>query len=453
MHDEGKNKFSDLKSVRVKRLRPRYTLKKYKLTLRGSSRKKFKPALAAVCLVAIFLFISTSDYFQAARLLFSLGHQKILIGFQNSAELRPTGGFWGSFGILKIDKNIFDSTLYFETNPYKKDNPLLTKSNEPLPGPLLETYPDRPQSFVNANWQTDFPEAAKSLEWFLSEGWNEKVDGTIAVSSLLLIDLLKEIGPIEVDSTTINSENFTQIMSQKIDTEYWQSEENIQANEPKTILKNMAPKIIEKSKNLGFIRLTKFISRQIQQGRLLAYFSDNSKEAIVKKIGFSGETLHSSKDYLQINNANLNGGKSSLNVKQSIHYIVKAGETNPIATIQINREMNNDWPNILNRNYTRIITPLGSKLISASIDSDDIAQNIMIAQENSHTSFGFWFSTSPGTSKTLTISYQLPFDNDMLNNYELIYQKQAGTLSEKLTVNLLGGEIFSSEINQNSISI
>jgi hypothetical protein len=453
MHEEGKNKFRDLKSVRVKRLHPHYNSRRYRLVLKNNPYKKIKLIALIVSLLALVFFISDSSYFQACRLLFSLRNQKVLVGFQNSAELRPTGGFWGSFGILKIGQNISQSTLYFETNPYKKDNPLLLKSSEPMPEPLRQTYANRPQSFVNANWQADFPEAAKSLEWFLAEGWNEQVNGTVAISSLLLIDLLKEIGPIEVDGIQVNSENFTQTMSQKIDTEYWLSSENIKANEPKTILKNMAPEIMKKAKSLGIIKLSKFISEEIKQGRILAYFSNRHQEEVAKRLGISGEMLTSSKDYLQINNANLNGGKSSLNVRQSALYSITPAVAGPVATLIITREMNNNWPNILNRNYTRIFTPLGTKLISANLSGKDITSEIETNQENAHTSFGLWFSTSPGNKEILTITYQLPFNNDLLKKYRLIYQKQPGTLPEDLTVNLKGGDIYSSEINQVLTSI
>jgi len=205
-------------------------------------------------IIAIFLTylsVSQSKIYQIALLAEKTKNQSILIGFQNSAELRPTGGFWGSFAVLDARSNIFDSTIYFDTNPYKQDNKLLKESAVKLPGPMKQYWKDRPQSFVNANWPASFPESAKTLQWYFGQGWGDKsVSAVVALSSLSLIDLLKIIGPVNLtDGTEVNSTNFTQIMSEKIDSEYWLDEKNKSINEPKTIIKELFPKIIDKTKN------------------------------------------------------------------------------------------------------------------------------------------------------------------------------------------------------------
>jgi len=449
MFSEGKNyKVNDLKPIKVKKIKPAYRLSNHKLIIRPKKKAWLGLSLAILVVFVLCALVYNSFFFRVLALAYSLKGQNILIGFQNSAELRPTGGFWGSFGILKVKDKITNSELVFETNPYKKDNPLLLKSSEALPKPMSETYPGRNQSFVNANWQVDFPKTAKDLEWFLSEGWGEQVNGTIAISSLAIIDLLKETGPIKVDDIEVTSENFTQIMSEKIDKEYWQNPDNKVINEPKTILKDLSPILLKKAKSLGYYRLYKFSLFQAKQGRILAFFSNQRQEKLVKKIGISGENKSYNLDYLQVSNANLNGGKSSLNVTQSINYEVKKSETKPLAKLTITRKLNDNWPNILNRNYTRVFVPLGSEILSANIDGKDITESTDISQEEALTCFGTWFSVSPGDQSVLTYEYFLPFDNENLKKYNLIYQKQPGTLADELKITLGGGELFNSVFKQ-----
>jgi len=397
--------------------------------------------------------LSQTYFFQLTRLASSLHQQTLLVGFQNSAELRPTGGFWGSFALWNIKKNLGESELIFETNPYKADNELLKESAEELPAPMKETWPTRPQSFVNANWALDFPEAAKTLEWYFGQGWGEKTDAVVGVSSLAMIDLLKITGPITTsDGTQISADNFTETMSQKIDTEYWQMGENAVENEPKTILKELAPQIIAKVKKAPKLQLYRFFIAQLKQGRILLFFNNPRQNKIAEKIATTGQLAPTKVDFLMLNNANLNGGKTSLNVDQKINYEVKETEGS-IAHLEITRTHRNLWPGILNRNYTRVAVPLGSKLVSATLDGEDIAQSVQTSDESGKTTFGFWFSVSPGEEKTAILEYELPFQLQNQHTYDLIVQKQPGTNPDELKVTVFGKTLFQGVNNLSTLNL
>jgi hypothetical protein len=164
-------------------------------------------------------------------------------------------------------------------------------------------------------------------------------------------------------------------------------------------------------------------------------------QKIARELGLSGETKSASMDYLSINNANLNGGKSSLNVDQTITYTINKGEKKLMADLAVHRKCSDGWPDILNRNYTRVVVPLGSRLIGAYLNDEDITGSINTEQENSKTVFGTWFSVAPGESKTLRLFYELPFEKTALTDYNLICQKQPGTLPDSLEINVDGKQI------------
>lgn len=418
--------------------------------------KTFYIAALGILILVFFasLFTGTKTY-NILRLIISLRSENILVGFQNSAELRPTGGFWGSFAYLRIGRNLTDSTLYFETNPYKKDNPLLKETNVPLPRPMAETWPDRPQSFVNANWPFDFPTAAKTIEWYLGQGWELDSDAVIGISSLSIIDLLKLTGPIEMPNNEIlTSENFTEFMSKKIDVEYWQNPQNLKINEPKTLLLETAPRIIEKAKQLSKYQLYRFMLQQMEKGHVLAYFNAQDQQRLAEKIGISGSSLPYKSDYLSINNANLNGNKSSLNVSQTIKYSNKVEEAQILSNVEIIRNhLAGRWPeDAPNRNYTRVIVPLGSKIKSAFLGGQDITNQVETNEEMDKTTFGFWFITAPGETKSASLTYDLPIKKERIDNYQLIYQKQPGTNADWVEINTLGQKLFEG-INEKSVLI
>lgn len=402
----------------------------------------------AVASIAIF----TSREYALLRFAGALKNESILIGLQNSAELRPTGGFWGSFLIWEIKNNFRDSQILFETNPYKKNNPLMEEAVVESPKPIKETWPDMPLSFVNANWSYDFPEAAKTISWYFGQGWDRPNNGVVAISSLAMIDLLRLTGPVEAgDGTQISADNFTQILSQKIDTEYWQNPQNIEVNEPKTILKDIAPQIISKAKKISKLKMYKYAKEQMKKGRVICYFPDPKKEKFCEKLGISGKVEPYSVDYLSVNNTNLNGGKSSLNISQSISYEVSRADNQNIGALEIKRTCEKDkWPNIVNRNYTRVITPLGSKILSATLADKDITNDIGANEEFGRTTFGFWFSVAPGETIEAKIKYLLPYNISSNDSYNLVVQKQPGTLPDNIEVKFFDRAIFKGE---NDISV
>lgn len=156
-----------------------------------------------------------------------------------------------------------------------------------------------------------------------------------------------------------------------------------------------------------------------------------------------GRTLDYGTDYLSINNANLNGGKTSIKIDQSISYQVKKEDDKILATVNIIRA----YPQIdtgVNRNYTRVIAPLGSKPISALQDNEKIELDVL--DEYGKTTFGFWSTVGSGENKSSSLTYELPFTN--IDSYSLIYQKQLGTMPDQLEIELFGRKIFDSKIDQ-----
>ena len=448
--------FRIIRSHKVKvypaKSRTNQKIKIYKPNLLLKQKRLFQILLIIIfCIATLSVILLQSRIFKLFRLAYDIKNESIILGFQNSSELRPSGGFWGSFAILNVKENLSQSEILFETNPYKNDNPLLKTSTTELPKPMKESWSDRPQSFVNANWALDFGEAGKTLEYYFGQGWNQSTDGVVGISSLALIDLLRLTGPITTnDGTQISADNFTEVMSQKIDTEYWQSEENKITNEPKTIVKDIAPEIIARVKKLPKLRIYEFVLGQMEKGRIIAYFNDNKKQNIAEDLGFSGRLLPYNKDYLSINNANLNGGKSSLNINQTIKYSISKDNDKPIAHVEVTRTYpDHSWPDILNRNYTRVVAPLGSKFISAKLDGIDASSEVETLDESGRTTFGFWFSVGPTESKTVILEYELPFSLNSSRNYGLVLQKQPGTLADQIDISAFGKNLFSGLFDQN----
>jgi len=126
--------------------------------------------------------------------------------------------------------------------------------------------------------------------------------------------------------------------------------------------------------------------------------------------------------------------KSSLNVKQNILLKVKVQDDgNILNTLSITRlhQGTGAWPDGINQNYTRVLLPKGSVLVSKQgIDTVDFYEEL------DKTIFGFWTTVAPQESKTFQISYLLPFK--IGPKYNLLIQKQPGALADQFNFILEG---------------
>ena len=88
------------------------------------------------------------------------GPRRYLVLTQNPAELRPTGGYTGSYGIIAFDQGHVTERTFKDVFllDWPWDFPLVTPPEE-LTNYLLG--PDQPWQLADANWSPDFPTSAK----------------------------------------------------------------------------------------------------------------------------------------------------------------------------------------------------------------------------------------------------------------------------------------------------
>ncbi|KKW44508.1 MAG: hypothetical protein UY95_C0026G0005 [Parcubacteria group bacterium GW2011_GWA2_56_7] len=90
------------------------------------------------------------------------GQSRILVLFLNDTELRPGGGFLGSFAIIHLNAGLLQSIESYDV--LALDAPVL-RTRTLFPPPPLAEYLDVPAWFVrDANWSPDIP---TSMDWTL----------------------------------------------------------------------------------------------------------------------------------------------------------------------------------------------------------------------------------------------------------------------------------------------
>lgn len=378
-----------------------------------------------------------------------------LVVFQNNAEMRPTGGFIGTFAVVDFaDYKI--KKIDFNTNIYKLDNAYTSKTQVLPPEPLSKITDDK-WALRDSNFDVSFPEASADIRWFYEQESGRKVDGVIAINASIISDLLRLTGPVYLTKyeTTITADNFFSEMAQKIEKEYFYDAAKQSENEPKTILKDLMPILADKAFNLPKYKLAKLASDSLTQKQILLFSNNNSIEHSILINNWGGEIQATKSDYLAVNNANItdlrdikNGGaKTSLKIKESINYQISeiGGQLQSNLTLTRSHAGSYAWPDGTNMNWTRILVPEGSTLLTAELNGQDVSDIVEIGYEAGKKTFGLWINTNPQASSVLNVTYKPNIED---KNYSLLLQSQPGNLGDNLLVNYKNKTIFKGFFNQ-----
>ena len=248
-----------------------------------------------------------------------------LIIFQNNNELRPTGGFIGSFAEIKIKNGQISKINIPGEGSYALQGTLMANLIPPAPIQLLQPR----WEFRDANWFPDFPTSAKKLMWFYEKGGGPTVDGLIAIDTQPLIDLMKIIGTIDLPShnLSVNSDNFIDVIQQKVEKDYDKTK-----NQPKEVLSDLAPIILDKTLNnkSNLLPLLSLINKNLTQKHIQFYFNDPQLQKEIISQGWGGEMKSNPEgDFLSVINTNIGGDKSDRVIDQTIRHQAKISDEVP----------------------------------------------------------------------------------------------------------------------------
>lgn len=363
--------------------------------------------------------------------------QRYVLVFQNSDELRATGGFMGSLTTATIYQG---SIVEMDTpggGPY--DWQAWIKNPTQAPKPLWLVNPV--WQFQDANWFADFPAAANKILEFYNETKSEKINGVIAINSYMLPAILQIVGDIELPEydKVLTPDNVLYEIQNVVELEYDKEE-----NKPKKIIGDLFSVIIDRllaSDSDKLIDILEVVNTGLLQRDIQMYFTDPELQAQAHKFQWSGELKQTSGDYLMIVNSNIGGAKTDKFMVQESKlnsFIQPDGSIINELTI---RRTNNGIPGdvfygLNNVDYIRIYVPEGSELIDASGDfeppeekffeqppqdipvDDDYTKyvsidgydssGVRISNQFGKTVFSGWLQTNLGETSEIKIRYKLP---------------------------------------------
>lgn len=403
---------------------------------------------------ALFVFQDFSD-----TLLDVLGDKQFkryLFIFQNNNEIRPTGGFIGSFAIIDVDKGGIKNMEIPGGGSYDIKGQLKELVISPEPFHLINSA----WQFQDSNWFPDFPEAAKKIMWFYEKSGGPTVDGVVAINAALMEELLKIIGPIPMPeyNRVMTAENFIEETQKIAELEYDKT-----INKPKQVIADMAPKALARLSKISakdIAALSQTIHRAILNKDILMYVKNEEMEKNLESFGLSGKLkdIAETDDYLMLIDTNIAGQKTDGKIiKEIIHNSEISSDGSVINTVKIIRKhtgvKGTIFSGVRNVNYLRLYVPQGAELMAAegfaappgelfkkvgegyAPDKDlarvegtvyvDPKTGTRVNNEFGRTVFGNWIMVDPGREVAVLFKYKLP-KRTVKNNNEGFFSKYLG---------------------------
>jgi hypothetical protein len=126
------------------------------------------------------------------------GPKRYLFLSQNPDEVRPTGGFIGTYGVLTADAGEIDLERYDSIESWTLARPKVTVPAEQAGSPFRFPNPPLPRTLANVNSGPDWPEAARLAAQLWERGGEAPVDGVISFTPGFLGRILAVTGPVTI---------------------------------------------------------------------------------------------------------------------------------------------------------------------------------------------------------------------------------------------------------------
>ncbi len=349
-----------------------------------------------------------------------------MILLQNNMELRPGGGYIGSFAIVKMKNGIVVESAVHDTANFDGRIP----DTLDVPYPMKETMNINAWKLRDSNWMPDFATNARVAEDFYHLGGGlEQFDGIIAINATVLDTVLNMTGPITLDGFPDTYRSGDAILKLEYQVEKGYKEQDIKKGDRKVIMDELLKEIVKRTKALSIREKLTLVSQFIyvlDSKDIQLYFTDMRMTQLVDAVNWRGAVDTAwNKDYIMVVDANLASYKTDHVVERSIGYDIDLSGTIPQAVLTIhydNTATQKDWKTNDYQTYVRVYAPNDTWFT-------DMSNCVLPAQYGTKYDkryVGCLIHVPLGTEKDFVVRYNLPINLKNSYPYDLKIQKQSG---------------------------
>lgn len=375
------------------------------------------------------------NYFQ--KIISQEKTSKYVVFFANNMELRPGGGFLGSFGIIEIGNyNIGDIKIY---DIYDADGQLTVHLDPPKP---IAEYLSVPHWFFrDSNFSPDFfTNYQKALFFLEKEMKMTDFSGGILLTTTAVENILYAFNDLYLPDFKeyINAKNFY------LKTQFYAEKNFFPGSiQKKTFLSSIVRQIKNNTDTIDIKNLLFQIKKSFDEKQIVVFFEDQNFQSLFDSNFWAGRVIDPKctisdeciTDYVFPYDANLGANKANFFINRFVNLKVKIDSLGQISHL-LSLQYKNDspaeiFPTGYYRNYFQILLPKNSTLNQVTKDGVEVENIDQI--DDQYKLIGFLFELAPGKTTDIKISYQL---NEPLkkgrNIYQLVVQKQTGAKNSDL---------------------
>lgn len=395
------------------------------------------------------------------------GQRQYLVLFQNNMELRPGGGFIGSYATFTMDRGRIENFAIH--NVYDADGKLTGHIEPPYP---LRRYMQVKHWFLrDSNFDIDFGQDAKQAAQFLKLETGESADVVIGVDVAVLQNFLKATGPVYLTDygKSVGAKNVYLLTQQQAENNFFPG-----STQKQDFLREVFSSLLLRltdGPSVSYTRLLNQVLTSLTNKHILVAAVDDPTEKLLAVSGLSSSLLDNRPvgqsqvaDYVGINEANLGANKANYYVRRSMEQevaIADNGDETGALTVSYTNASTDKTPFGGDyKMYVRFVLPKEATLESITIDGQGqelvpavtdpaiyeqsrfktpTGLEVMITEEGDKKIIGFLLIVPTGGSKQIQVTYTVPHSNLLADNgftYDLFVLKQPGTESDPYALTL-----------------
>lgn len=373
--------------------------------------------------------------------------KRYLLFFYNNMELRPGGGFIGSFGSITFDRYTLKN--FSVQDVYAADGQLTIHIEPP---PAIKRYLQQPNWFLrDSNFSPDFPQNVETAELFLEKELGlVPSDGAIGITTTAVSLLLRAFGEVYLPDyrESVNSDNFYIKTQTHVEKEFFPG-----SQEKRNFLSSLTRMLLIKLEDAPYQRLMPLVSQALGEKNIVLFFKDQKLQEDIEQLGWTGKftnlscSTHRNQtdeegnclvDFVFPVDANLGVNKANFFVHRLFDIattIKKDGTVEHTTTVSFRNESPTDaFPGGVYKNYFQLFIPAKTSVQQVRKNDTLVEEYVDEVDENVR-SVGVYSEILPGKTGTIAITYTM--EDKILtgkNTYQLIVQKQIGSLYNDLTV-------------------
>ncbi len=367
------------------------------------------------------------------------GARTYLIEQVNPAELRPGGGFIGTYSVLRADHGALSLIASGPASTLVEPRPLVGQPGyvQP-PGPIRELIPDTSWSFIDSNFSADFSVNAQTAETFVQSRLGH-VDAVISIDYYTIAKFLELTGPIAVPGygITLTSQTFIPL---EVNYDIAGAGGDAQAGRIHyAILAATAGPLLQRIVTLQpsqWPALIGALNDLAASRHLQTYFNNPDVQKATGQYGWSGVLKpKAAGDYMMEVEANLGGTKANFYVTR--HYTVALTHIGNYlhheVTVDIRDDMPyGDRPSEYYRAYLRMF--IGDQTFNSGVDMARPKYGSPAPPAGTKQMDGWIQIHGYGHTRSVTFYWDTPWQPSGRGVEQIYWQKQPGTQADKVDV-------------------